>query len=366
MARVKEREPKELETLAATPATSISPETGPERPRQPEPAAGETPNVPVAVEARVVEAAKAVEAGDSAAGRSAEPYPSAAATSVSPLDLPSEVFEAGLVRRKRNRAAIMEWIRTALVEGADYGRIHTASRERCAYAKRGETSLCPTPGHWSKPSLFKPGAEKICGMLGVTVHFPNLNAYEQAALAGQPLTAIILRCELKDGQGRTVAEGIGARTLQQDYGDINKSLKMAGKSAHIDATLRMAGLSEVFTQDLEDMAFGTDLRGQAAQEKAPKPAKSEAEERMNAEKQSSLFDEPYGAGPRPAQVSGAQVNYLEDRIKGLGLERERVLRWVTAASKDKIHAFGEMSPEIYDRVVAKLDEWARPGGSPNR
>ena len=29
---------------------------------------------------------------------------------------------------------------------------------------------------------------------------------------------------------------------------------MATKSAHIDATLRMAGLSEVFTQDLEDQS----------------------------------------------------------------------------------------------------------------
>jgi len=50
------------------------------------------------------------------------------------------------------------------------------------------------------------------------------------------------------------AEGTGARTVdKQDYGDINKSLKMAEKSAHIDATLRVAGLSELFTQDIEDM-----------------------------------------------------------------------------------------------------------------
>ena len=41
--------------------------------------------------------------------------------------------------------------------------------------------------------------------------------------------------------------------MDKDKGDINKSLKMAEKSAHIDATLRIAGLSEIFTQDLEDM-----------------------------------------------------------------------------------------------------------------
>jgi hypothetical protein len=53
--------------------------------------------------------------------------------------------------------------------------------------------------------------------------------------------------------GTVVADGIGARSAEQDYGDLNKALKMACKSAHIDATLRMAGLSEIFTQDLEDM-----------------------------------------------------------------------------------------------------------------
>ena len=64
---------------------------------------------------------------------------------------------------------------------------------------------------------------------------------------------IILKCELHTGNGFVAAEGTGARRVDQDRGDINKSLKMAEKSAHIDATLRVAGLSELFTQDIEDM-----------------------------------------------------------------------------------------------------------------
>jgi hypothetical protein len=267
------------------------------------------------------------------------------APSASPLDLPNDVFEAGLARRRQNRAAIMGWIRESLVEGTDYGRIHVASRDKCAYARRGEMAQCPTPGHWTKPSLFKPGAEKICGMLGVTVHYPNLTAYEQAALSGRPLGTIILRCELRDSQGHVVAEGIGARNVQQDYGDLNKSLKMAGKSAHIDATLRMAGLSEVFTQDLEDMSMGNLSRGEAA---GSDRGRSESPAR-----------EAYGSGGSATPITAAQVSYLEGRIKTLGLDRERVLRWVRNASKDKIHTFEELSPEVYDRVVAKLDEWTK-------
>lgn len=201
---------------------------------------------------------------------------------LNPLDLPAEVFRAGLDRRKANRAALMEWIRSALVEGVDFGAIPT---------RRGP----------SKPSLWKPGAEKICGMLGLTAHYPTLRDYEQAALSGVALEHIIIRCELRDGAGRVVAEGVGARSLRQDSGDLNKALKMAEKSAMIDATLRCAGLSEVFTQDLEDMAI------------EPEPARAAP---------------PQGAVQR---ITPAQVQMIEHRIATFGLDRARVLAWVERA-----------------------------------
>jgi hypothetical protein len=72
--------------------------------------------------------------------------------------------------------------------------------------------------------------------------------------------------------GTVVADGIGARSAEQDYGDLNKALKMACKSAHIDATLRMAGLSEIFTQDLEDMPPENVGGGSEPSRPAGKPA----------------------------------------------------------------------------------------------
>lgn len=176
-----------------------------------------------------------------------------AAEPASPLDLPAEVFSAGLERRKANRAVLMDWIRAALVEGVDFGKIHAVGKSKCRWAAAGRVEECPDLKHWSKPILFKPGAEKICGMLGVTVHFPNLHDYEQAMLRGAEIEHIILHCEIRDPRGRVVADGVGARSLDQDTGDLNKALKMAAKGSHVDATLRMAGLSEVFTQDLEVM-----------------------------------------------------------------------------------------------------------------
>ncbi|MBC8551762.1 MAG: hypothetical protein ISR95_03500 [Candidatus Marinimicrobia bacterium] len=157
---------------------------------------------------------------------------------INPMDAPVSAFKTGLDRRKTNRNALIEWIRDSLVEGRDYGSVMIKGKK-------------------SKPSLLKPGAEKICGMLGLIPTFPNLSRFEESALAGKTINAIILKCELTNQNGTVVGEGVGARFVeQQDKGDLNKALKMAVKSAMIDAVLRCAGLSEIFTQDLEEKNSG--------------------------------------------------------------------------------------------------------------
>ena len=156
------------------------------------------------------------------------------AVSGSPLDLPTKVFEASLERRGQNRDILIHWIRGSLVEDVDYGSIVIGGRK-------------------SRPSLFKTGAQKIVGKLGVVATFPNLYKYEDAVLDGKLINQIILKCELVNPNGEAVATGVGARIVEEDRGDLNKALKMAKKSALIDATLDLGGLSEVFTQDIEDM-----------------------------------------------------------------------------------------------------------------
>src|SRR5918996_478701 len=254
----------------------------------------------------------------------------------SPPDLPAEVFRAGLDRRKANRATLMEWIRSALVEGVDFGKIHNVGKTKCPLAARGKAEECKDPKHWSKPSLFKPGAEKICGMLGVTVYFPTLPDYEQAALRGADINQVILRCEIRDSAGRVVADGIGARSLEQDYSDLNKAMKMAEKSAHIDATLRMAGLSEVFTQDLEDMPKG--------EQEPSAPTLNNGQKPVN--------------GDDTKRTSPAQLRRLEARIQELKLSREWVKAKMVKNWNGKFQHFTDLTPEAYDRLYAKLDDWA--------
>ena len=290
---------------------------------------------------------------------------SSTAITVSPLDLPTEQFSAGLDRRKQNRQLLMQWLRTALIEGTDYGRIHVVSRDRCQYAKSGHAKTCPDPSHWSKPSLFKPGAEKITGMLGMTVHYPSLPAYEDAVLAQVELGMIVLRCELRDAHGHVVAEGVGARSAIQDYGDINKSFKMAEKSAHIDATLRMAGLSEVFTQDLEDWTAAVEAV-QTVAAAVPAPVRREDKPKSSISAGPKVKIKANVAGSAPAVeakgagelVSAADIESLRKDIASHGFTEKRVLMWLSKFTHGAVTQFDQLPLALFVSLAKRLDQWA--------
>lgn len=141
------------------------------------------------------------------------------------IDSDPDDFQNVLTNRSINRVALLKWVKSNLVDGTDFGVIK------------------------NKKSLWKPGAEKIVGMLGLQVRWPDLNAELNRMRDGAEV--IWLSCELI-ANGEVQAQGAGSRRLSQDAGDGNKAIKMAKKSAMIDAVLNIAGLSEVFTQDLED------------------------------------------------------------------------------------------------------------------
>jgi hypothetical protein len=167
-------------------------------------------------------------------------------------------FAKGLEQRKDNRDTLLSWIKDNLVYGIDFGRIHTVKKDQCPQYK--QTRTCDNAYHWSKPSLWKPGAEKINGMMGWVPAYPNLNDYTRMVRAGRTISDLLIQCVIYSSNGRVLGEGIGARSLSQDMvgqgeykrHDLNKSIKMAKKSALIDATISSAGLSEMFTQDYGD------------------------------------------------------------------------------------------------------------------
>ena len=138
----------------------------------------------------------------------------------------------------------------------------------------------------SKPTLLKPGGEKICMLFGLNPEYEFLKVTEDY---DKEFFSYNIRCTLFRN-GQAVAQGVGScnskekkyrfinvDTIPESYAGYNESfidkygrtkykinnsdicslvntiLKMAKKRAFIDAVLQVSSLSEVFTQDLEDM-----------------------------------------------------------------------------------------------------------------
>ena len=139
----------------------------------------------------------------------------------------------------------------------------------------------------AKPTLLKPGAEKICMLFGLTPKYEFLHNIEDY---NNNFFCYSFKCSLSKGEN-VVAEGVGScnskekkyrymlvnnlmpnyvgesEKVQDKYGNTkfrienieifnytNTILKMAKKRAFVDATLQVASLSEMFTQDVEDLS----------------------------------------------------------------------------------------------------------------
>ena len=112
-------------------------------------------------------------------------------------------------------------------------------------------------GNVSKPSLSKAGSEKFLRLFNVHATFRKDE--ETWEMLGRPAGVICYVCALYTTRGECVGEGRGAREVRKEK-DINKAIKMAQKSAQIDAVLRTGALSDAFTQDLEDAQEPEDPR----------------------------------------------------------------------------------------------------------
>jgi len=155
----------------------------------------------------------------------------------------------------KSRGLLVDWLFNHLVAGADYMLIHRRVRgQACSKRADAKSSRCDECG--GKATLCKPGSEKLCGLLRLRPRFAR--DVETWEMLGSPAGTVALKCELVTGGGAVVAEGRGARAVAMDGEDVNKTVKMVQKSAQTDAVLRCAGLSEIFTQDLEDCPGGVD------------------------------------------------------------------------------------------------------------
>lgn len=111
-----------------------------------------------------------------------------------------------------------------------------------------------------KPTLLKPGAEKILILMGITSEYELIERIQDY---DNGFFAFTVKCVLTKGDQK-ITEGLGhcntkeKKFIKQDPCTIaNTCLKMAKKRAQIDATLTVSSLSDIFTQDIEEL----DLNG---------------------------------------------------------------------------------------------------------
>ena len=157
-----------------------------------------------------------------------------------------------------------------------------------------------------RPTLLKPGAEKISKLLGLTDHYTILEKTEDWE---RPFFRYITKCELRSIRTgvviseciaecnswetryryrwvseRDIPKGVAKATLVQAkrtnrktraeftmyrienediYSQVNTLIKMADKRALVGATLSAGRLSDIFTQDMEDLDDATIIEGEA-------------------------------------------------------------------------------------------------------
>lgn len=184
----------------------------------------------------------------------------------------------------------MENQQLALIERADISSLPDTMKKIGQMQAMVQSTLKPDhdfgviPGT-QKPTLLKPGAEKILMMFGIQSDYEILDKIEDWK---NGIFAYTVKCTLSQN-GIHITSGLGSCNSQEKkyryrwvrenevpayldksslrqnnwgkyqvpndeiFDQVNTLLKMAKKRAQIDATLTVGSLSEVFTQDIEDM-----------------------------------------------------------------------------------------------------------------
>lgn len=182
---------------------------------------------------------------------------------------------------------------TSLIDSVDIGTIQGTMQKIATFQAVIQKNLKDghdfgvVAGAGSKPTLLKPGGEKICMMFGLNPEYEFLERtedYKEGFFAynikctlyrnGNPVSQGVGNCNSMEKKyhyinSDTVPDGVDPTTVEKvttRYGTVkykipnphiadlvNTILKMAKKRAFIDAVLQVASLSDVFTQDLDDL-----------------------------------------------------------------------------------------------------------------
>ena len=214
-----------------------------------------------------------------------------------------------------------------------------------------------------KKSLAKGGAEKIASIFQWNATF--VKDTESLEMLGLDTGLVAFKCTLSKGN-KYVGEGRGAASLSKNNGDPNKCLKMAQKSAFIDAVLRSSGLSDFFTQDLEDMNVNDIGQPQVENPKWPKETFPPSDKQMETIKknmgeknitEADLMDEGF---PALKDLTGGKEGTASEVI-GYLFKFSKYSNGLSAPTEEDriIHQFTKdleecTTPEMYAKVAGEI------------
>jgi hypothetical protein len=192
------------------------------------------------------------------------------------------------------------------------------------------------PGTSGKPSLLKPGAEKLCFVFRFAAGFQ----VERIDLADDHREYVV-NCVLRDTTGRLVAQGVGSCSSKEkkyryrkngeenpNIADVyNTVLKMAKKRAHVDATITACAASDIFTQDVEDMSFDD-----AQSERNVTPREEQRQEPTQADPIREAIKAEISRFVRIMEASGEAGPYFTDEDKAKGKAKLAVAKGATDAN----------------------------------
>ncbi len=144
------------------------------------------------------------------------------------------IYNKAIAQTAQHYKTMVAFVSAQMQKGVDYGTI---------------------PGT-KKPTLLKPGAEKLCRLFSLR---PSYSLIQSIADFDKPLFYFHYRCTLIR-QGEMVGQGDGScnsmeikyqKQKYKIYDLTNTICKMAQKRALVAAVLSSCGASEFFTQDLE-------------------------------------------------------------------------------------------------------------------
>lgn len=172
------------------------------------------------------------------------------------MTLPVEQQSLVLAEYVERRTHFRKFLLSQLKEGVHYGfppGCEPKSKEAggvvyYAVWMRGGEQWFPETQWKPKPPLYAAGADFICDLLGVRAVFAaDVAAWTQL---GSRAGSFVISCHLfSRATSELIGEGRGCRSEGDKKGDANNAIKMAEKSAKVDAVINSYGLRDLFTQD---------------------------------------------------------------------------------------------------------------------